>query len=127
VIVDTLPPHLAQAVDELEQAFLNRITIESHDATGLVIQLRDVPLAERWTPRVGSLWFVIPYNYPDAPVYPYYVVDATATGGAVPALRPVTWRDMAAIQVSLRQTAWDPARDTVVGCVVQTQSWLRLT
>jgi hypothetical protein len=127
VTVDTLPPDLAQAIGELEQTFSGRIAIEASDASGVVIQLHDVVLAERWTPRLGSLWFVLPYNYPDAPVYPYYIVGATLSGPGVPALQPVVWRGMAAIQVSLRQTAWDPARDTVVGCVLQTQSWLRLT
>ena len=127
MIVDTLPPELTQAVHELEQAFPGRVTIEAQDPAGLVIELHEVALSARWTPQVCSLWFVLPYNYPDAAVYPYYVTGATPTGGAVPALQPVAWRDKPATQVSLRQTAWDPVRDTVVGCAVQTQAWLRLT
>jgi hypothetical protein len=127
VRIGALSPELTRAVDELEGAFPNRLAIESQDATGLVVQLHSVALAERWSPRVGGLWFVIPYNYPDAPVYPYYVAGAALTGGAVPALQTVVWRGMTVVQVSLRQTAWDPSRDTVVGCVMQTTSWLRRT
>jgi hypothetical protein len=127
VRIGTLSPELSRAVDDLEDAFPGRLAIESQDATGLVVRLHSVALAERWSARVGELWFVVPYNYPDAPVYPYYVVGVVLSGGAVPALQTVVWRGMTAVQVSLRQTAWDPSRDTVVGCVMQTTSWLRRT
>lgn len=124
-MVGTLTHELADAVEELEQAFPNRVSVESQDETGVIVRVRDIALAERWTPRSADLWFVIPYHYPDAAVYPYHVIGATPTGGLVIALQPVTWRGMAATQVSLRHSAWDPARDNVVGCVLQTQSWLR--
>lgn len=127
MIVGTLRAELAEALEELERAFPGRVTAEAQDETGLVIRFRDIALGERWSPSVGELWFVIPYHYPDAAVYPYHVVGATPTGGLVPALQTVTWRGMTTTQVSLRHTTWDPTRDNVVGCVLQTQSWLRST
>lgn len=125
--IETLPPELANAVQELEQAFPSRVVLETQDQTGVVVCIRDVDLGPRWTPRSADLWFVIPYHYPDAAVYPYYVIGAIPTGGLVPALQTVTWRGMAATQVSLRHNAWNPAHDNVVGCILQTQAWLRST
>lgn len=125
--VGALSPELTRAVEELEHTFPNRVVVESQDETGVVVRIRDVALGERWTPRSADLWFAIPYHYPDAAIYPYHVIGATPTGGLVPALQPVTWRGMAVIQVSLRHMAWDPAHDNVIGCVLQTQSWLRRT
>lgn len=125
--IGTLPPELARAVEDLDQVLPTRASVESQDETGILIRVRNVALAERWSPRAADLWFVIPYHYPDAPVYPYYVVGAAPAHGSVPALQAVTWRGMPATQVSLRHTAWDPAHDSVVGCVLQTQAWLRST
>lgn len=123
--VGTLSPELARAVDELARAFPDRVSVEAQDQTGVIVRIRDIPLGARWTPQSGDLWFAIPYHYPDAPVYPYYVIGATPAGGLVPALQTVTWRGIAATQVSLRHTAWNPTHDNVVGCVLQTQAWLR--
>lgn len=123
--VGTLRAELAEALEDLERAFPGQVTPEAQDETGLVVRVSDVALSERWTPRTGELWFVIPYQYPDAAVYPYHVIGAMPTGGLVTALQSVTWRGMAVTQVSLRHNAWDPARDNVVGCVLQTRAWLR--
>jgi hypothetical protein len=125
--IGTLSPELARAVEELDEALPTRVSVESQDQTGVVVRVRDVALGERWAPRSAELWFVIPYHYPDAPVYPYYVVGSAPVGGTVPALQVVTWRGMTATQVSLRHTGWDPAHDNVLGCVLQTQAWLRST
>ena len=127
--VGTLMPELARAVKELEEAFPARIAVEGQDDAvgGAVIRLRDVPLCPRWSPETGDLLFVLPFHYPDAPIYPAYVDGATPTGSLVPALQPVNWRGMAVTQVSLRHNAWDPVRDTAVGSALQTMSWLRAT
>lgn len=120
-----LPADVARAVDELERAFSVRVSVTCEDGTGAIVCLADIELGERWTPRRGALWFLIPFHYPDAAIYPYYVVGATPTGGVIGGLQQVGWRGMDAIQVSLRHTAWNPAVDNAVGSVLQTQAWLR--
>ena len=89
----TSTPEIACAIEELEEAFPGRIVLRQHDASGAVISIQDVPLSVRWTPTTGELWFAVPFHYPDSPIYPYYVCEATPTGGYVPALQAVVWRD----------------------------------
>jgi hypothetical protein len=126
VTVGTLTPELAGAVEELEEAFPDRVSVETHDAGGVVIRVRNIELSDRWIPATGDLWFVLPFHYPDAPIYPHHVTGATPTS-LVPALQAVNWRGMAVTQVSLRHSAWTPTSDTAVGCVLATLSWLRAT
>ena len=118
----TLPAEVARAIDELHEAFPGRVRVTS-DAAGAVVELRAVELGSGWSAPTGTLWFVVPFHYPDAAIYPYYVTGAGhAAGGA---LQPVTWRGQTAVQVSLRHNAWNPASDTALGSVLLTQSWLR--
>ncbi len=118
---------IARAVEELEQAFPGQVTLDVKEEDGAVLGISDVQLSARWTPQTGELWFLVPFHYPDAPIYPYYVVGATPTGGLVQALQSVDWRGTAATQVSLRHSAWDPANDNAVGCALQAMAWLRAT
>lgn len=118
---------LTQALDELERAFPDRVSVMAEETNGAVIRIEQVELSHRWSAPAADLWFVIPFHYPDAAIYPYYITGASPIGGRVPALQPVTWRGMAATQVSLRHTAWKPNIDTALGSVRQTSAWLRST
>ncbi|MGA8363430.1 MAG: hypothetical protein WB709_02800 [Solirubrobacteraceae bacterium] len=120
-----LTPEVARAIQELELAFPGQVTFVGEEAGGAVVCLTDTQLSERWAPREGQLWFLIPYHYPDAAIYPYYVIGSTPTGGIIRGLQEVSWRGMPATQVSLRHNAWDPAVDNAVGSVLQTRAWLR--
>lgn len=119
-----VPAEIARALEELEQAFPGRVSTEAHEPAGTIVRIRGLELTGRWSAPSAELWFAIPFHYPDAPIYPYYVVGATPTAG-VAGLQSVSWRGMAIIQVSLRHTNWDPTCDTAVGSVLQTQAWLR--
>jgi hypothetical protein len=122
----TMPPDVARAVAELERVFSGRVRVEATDPSGAIVRLRDTELGSGWSSPTADLWFAIPFHYPDAAIYPYYVTGATpAPGVGGGALQPVAWRDMPATQVSLRHNAWDPTNDTAVGSVLQTQGWLR--
>jgi len=124
--VSTVPlsPELAEAVASLEEAFPGRVHIEDPDSGGVTIRIDDVPLSARWTPRVGQLWLVLPYHFPDAPIYPYYVFGAVPSAEPVPGLQAVGWRGTMTTQLSLRHNAWDPSRDSAIGCVLQAQEYL---
>jgi hypothetical protein len=115
---------LSRALDELQRAFPGRVSVAAEEPNGAVIKIEDVELSERWSASTGHLWFLIPFHYPDAPIYPYYVTDATPNGGFVQALQPVSWRGMPATQVSLRHNSWSPTVDTALGSVRQAIAWL---
>jgi hypothetical protein len=119
------PPELTRALEELERAFPGRVTVEAEDASGAVVRIADIQLSARWSAPTGDLWFLIPFHYPDAAIYPYHVTGATPSAGHVQALQPVNWRGMNATQVSLRHNSWNPNVDTALGSVRQTLAWLQ--
>jgi hypothetical protein len=119
----TVPVEIAGAVAELESAFPGRVQIYE-DPAGLVVAIQDIALSKRWTPLAGTLWFLIPYHYPDSAIYPFYVTDAQPTGGMINGLQDVTWRNEPAIQVSLRHASWNPKLDTALGSALQARAWL---
>jgi len=123
VSVATLPAELARAVTELEATLPGRVQVYE-DQYGAVVAITGVTLSERWSPRIGTLWFSIPYHYPDAAIYPFYVSGAQPTGGMIAGLQQVQWRGEAAIQISLRHNAWNPKLDTALGSALQAQAWL---
>jgi hypothetical protein len=114
---------IARAVADLHATFADRVQIHE-DPAGAIVAIMGVALSERWSPRTGTLWFLIPYHYPDAAIYPFYITGARPTGGMIGALQDVAWRGESAIQVSLRHTAWNPKLDTALGSALQTQTWL---
>jgi hypothetical protein len=116
---------VGHAIEELEEAFAGRVTVVSTDSCGAIVRISQTELGQRWSHPHGDLWFLIPYHYPDAAIYPYYVTGASPTGGIIGGLQPVDWRGMPATQVSLRHNGWNPNVDTAVGSVLQTQAWLR--
>jgi hypothetical protein len=118
-----MPAEIAGVVAELQAAFPDRVQVHE-DPAGVIVEITDVALSERWSPRTGTLWFSIPYHYPDAAIYPFYLTCARPTGGMIGALQDVGWRGEAAIQVSLRHTAWNPKLDTALGSALQAQAWL---
>ena len=118
-------PELTRALEELERAFPGRVTVVAEDANGAIIRIADVELSARWSTPTGDLWFLIPFHYPDAAIYPYHVTGATPSGGQLQALQSVNWRGMNATQVSLRHNCWNPNLDTALGSVRQTLAWLR--
>jgi hypothetical protein len=121
--VATLPAEIAGAVAELRATLPERVDVYE-DPAGAVVAITGVTLSERWSPRTGTLWFLIPYHYPDAAIYPFYVTGAHPTGGVINGLQQVSWRGEAAIQVSLRHQAWNPKLDTAFGSALQAQAWL---
>jgi hypothetical protein len=114
---------ISGAVAELQAAFPDRVQVHE-DPAGTVVAIIGVMLSERWSPRIATLWFLIPYHYPDAAIYPFYLTGARPAGGMIGGLQDVGWRGEAAIQVSLRHTAWNPMFDTALGSVLQAQAWL---
>jgi hypothetical protein len=118
-----LSVELGRAVNELEREFPGQVTVES-DPAGAIVHIAAVTLGAGWSAVVGVLSFLLPFHYPDAPIYPYYVTGAIPESVSDGALQPVSWRGAPATQVSLRHNRWDPTHDTALGSVLLTMARL---
>lgn len=118
-------PHVAKAVEELADAF-GGVAAEPDGSGGAYVTVSDVELGQKWSRPSAPLTFHLPFNYPAASPYPYYLPgDLGVEDPWPPALQRIQWRDRQVIQVSLRHNNWDPVRDRVLGCILQVQEWLR--
>lgn len=119
---------VGEALEELGREFPGAVTHELDDVGGAYVMVGGIRLGSGWTCEEAPLTFHLPYNYPAASPYPYYLPsDATPVADWPPALQRVRWRDRDVIQVSLRHNNWDPGRDRVVGCVLQVAAKLQAT
>ncbi len=115
----SLPADLVKGIEELEQEFPDRVSVEADDA-GAIVHIAGISLGPGWSANVGVLSFLLPFHYPDAAIYPYHVTEATPDRVSDGALQPVSWRGNPATQVSLRHNHWNPAHDTALGSVLLT-------
>jgi hypothetical protein len=117
---------VAVAVAELEQAG-HMLSASALDDGGSIVTVHNFSFGERWMPESGDLTFEIPYNYPYAPIYPYYTTPELGRreGDRPSALQIVDWRGGRYTQVSLRATNWNPQIDTAVGAVAQVEHWFK--
>ncbi len=113
-----------QAIEGLERMF--RVTVTATGDGGAIMTVHDLSISDRWQPSLIELTFEVAYNYPHAPIYPYFTTPELnrRDGGAWPsALQRVVWREAQRTQISLRANHWNPIVDTAVGAVVQVQRW----
>lgn len=119
---------VAEGLAEIEVFAPGRVSHEPDGSGGAYITVEGIALGPSWTQDIAALTFHLPYNYPDAAPYPYYLPEGhMPSPGQVQAVQPVVWREQAAVQVSLRNNNWDPATDTALGCLLQVSDWLRRT
>jgi hypothetical protein len=113
-----------QAIKELERLFT--VTAAPIGDGGAIVTVHGLSINEPWQPSSIDLTFEVAYNYPHAPIYPYYTTPELNRGeGAArtSALQRVTWREAQRTQISLRSNRWNPNVDTAVGAVLQVQRW----
>jgi hypothetical protein len=116
---------VSRALGELEEAFPGHVASEPDGLGGALVSIAAVHLPAGWPVTHSALMFVIPFNFPAIPVYPYYISAEVAPGGALAgALQRVDWRGQSVLQLSLRHNRWRPGLDTVLGSVLQAMDWL---
>jgi len=116
----------AVAHADLEKAFPGRVTSEPDGLGGAIVAIAGVPMPTGWPLNHSQLMFVIPFNFPAIPIYPYYIpADAAPEGALDQALQRIDWRGQSVLQLSLRHTAWRPGLDTILGSVLQAMDWLK--
>lgn len=117
---------VASAIADLEQAGYELSTAPLGDG-GSLVTVHNFAFGDRWLPESGDLRFEVPYNYPFAPIYPYYTTSELnrREGERPTALQIVDWRGGRYTQISLRATNWNPQIDTAVGAVAQVEHWFK--
>lgn len=123
---ETVSASVASAIVELEREY--EVAVEPDGTGGAIVTVNAADLGPKWSPQVVDLIFVIAFNYPFAPIYPFYTepVLSRADGGAWPsALQRVGWRGREVTQISLRANRWNPSVDTAAGAVAQVAHWFR--
>jgi len=122
----TVTADVADALAEIEAHYGRRASHEPDGQGGALVVIQDVELPSSWGRKSASLQFIIPFNFPAIPPYPYYVPqNAQPPPPWHQALQPIEWRGEPMIQVSLRNVNWNATKDNIVGCVMQVSAWLR--
>jgi Prokaryotic E2 family E len=99
-------------------------------AGGAYVAVTPLEFGERWAPAAATVEFGLVFNYPYAPVYPFYTTSTLerGDGGQWPnALQRVNWRGMEYTQISLRTRRWEPAHDTVSTALRFVERWFQTT
>jgi len=122
----SLAEAVAAAIDYLREMF--ELTVEPTGNGGAIVTIHGLEIGDKWNPNVIDLTFEIAFNYPFAPIYPYYTLtelSRTDGGGWPSGLQRIDWRGALWTQVSLRATRWNPQMDTAAGAAFQVQQWFR--
>jgi len=124
-------PSIAQSISialaELEGEYED-VLVEPDGVGGAYIAVRPLPFGDLWLPKEDIVEFAMAYNYPFAPIYPFYAEPGLrlADGGTQPpALQQVEWRGRQRTQISLRARRWEPAHDTASTALRMVTHWFR--
>lgn len=121
-----LAADVSDGVHDLEKSFPGQVSSDPDGQGGAYITISEVKLGPHWSLSAAPLSFHLPYNYPAAPPYPFYLPGhVTHTDPWPAALQQASWREQDVLQVSLRHDNWNPSHDTAVGTVLQVRNWLR--
>lgn len=120
---------IAAAIAELRKEY-EAVAWMPDGSGGAYVTVSPLQFGERWTPATATVEFALAFNYPYAPVYPFYATAALARadGGPWPAaLQRVNWRGMNVTQISLRTRRWEPAHDTASTALRFVEHWFQTT
>jgi hypothetical protein len=122
-------PEVEVAVDEIRQAFEGHmVEVEDEAQGGAYVIVREINVGERFKPATSWIGFLIPFQYPDADVYPHFTdraftrADGSALGSGLSA---GSWRGNPAVQISRRSNGWNPAVDTAAGKLLKVLQWMK--
>ena len=102
------------------------IELEPLGDGGAIVTIHEFCFGERWSPKQDVLRFQIAFNYPHAPIYPYYTTPTLVRADGIErptALQIVSWRGTQCTQISLRAKRWSPTADTAAVAVAQVARW----
>lgn len=117
-----------EALEELRQAFPENVVAEEDGEGGAYVKISDVALAEIYVQPNTWVGFRIPFQYPQADVYPHFVRPDLARRDGRPlgeAMTSSQWRSDGAIQISRRSSRRDGALETALIKLDKVIEWLR--
>lgn len=124
-----MTPEVHAAIEEIRSAFPdNDPEFEEEGQGGAYVIVHNLPLGERYSLATTWLGFLIPFQYPNADVYPHYMDgnlkrrDGNSLGES---FSNVTWRGRSAIQISRRSNRWNPAQDNAALKLVKVLQWIQ--
>src|SRR6266508_5389551 len=124
-----MKPDVDQAIQEIRAAFDGHgVDVVAEAQGGAHVIVHDVPIGSVFKPAQTWIGFTIPFQYPDADIYPHFIggdVRRADDGPYGEAISATTWRDRPALQLSRKSNQWNPATDTATLKLVQVLEWLR--
>ena len=120
------------ALEELRASFPeSSLALEETGDGGAWVRLEPVPTGPAFSQAETWIAFHIPYNYPEADVYPHFIrpdlvrADGQPPGvGFQPSIGCWTGGAMMATQLSRRTNTLDSATNTAVGKLLKVLKWL---
>lgn len=125
-----MKPEIAQAVQEIREAFDGHVVEVTPEAQGgAYVIVHNVPIGPSFTPSQSWIGFLITFQYPYADVYPHFISsdvrrsDGQAYGEGISG--PTPWNGRTTLQVSRRSNRWNGATDTAALKLLKVIEWLR--
>lgn len=99
----TLKSAVKQAIDEIEASFAgHKVDVTADEQGGARVRVHGLHLGDQYKASTASVGFTISFQYPEADVYPHFVVPALVRG------------DGNALGASFTAATWDGAEATQV-------------
>jgi hypothetical protein len=124
-----LTPAVAQAISEIRESFAGHEVVVAEDGDGgAYVRVADCSIGPQYRPSASWVAFRITFQYPDADVYPHYVVaklervDGKALGEG---FGQATYRDAPVTQLSRRSNHRDTTVDTAAAKLWKVLQWLQ--
>jgi hypothetical protein len=119
-----------QAIEELKLAYGDgNVEATPDNEGGAYVVVNDLDLCDKYEPVKTFCGFRITHMYPEAQVYPHFIVpdlkraDKNPLGAGFS--KPMQWNDREVIQVSRKSNHWNPAVDTAQIKLEKVLKWIR--
>ena len=124
-----MKPDVTQAIQEIRAAFDGHdVEVVAEAQGGAHVIVRDVSIGPAFKPSQTWIGFTIPFQYPDADIYPHFIggdVRRADDGPYGQSISVATWRDRPVLQLSRKSNRWNPATDTAALKLLQVLEWLK--
>lgn len=118
-----------QAIREIEESFVGRrVEVTEDGQGGARVRVHDLDLGGQYEPPKSWIEFVITFQYPEADVYPHFLVGGLrrVNGGALGTeFQQVQWNNSTVTQLSRRSNNRNQDLDTAAIKLNKVLAWIR--
>jgi hypothetical protein len=118
-----------QAIREIEKTFTGtKVDVTEDGSGGAHVRVQDLHLGDQYQPSVSWVAFAITFQYPEADVYPHFLVagfarvDGKSLGES---FGQATWEESPVTQVSRRSNNRNQDLDTAAIKLNKVLTWIR--